>query len=354
MAPSQKPQISCLQHGHDKTQDQEQELSVEESLQLVMIFLNASLACICYTRELLRWNSACFQIRYIEQVCLAAGVAPDRIYPNFLMTPGNCVQNSQEIRVLARGNSVRADHVLNMLEEGVFDAIKNAYLDTLHVFVATNADETREIYETYSFQFKYEEERITTISVGELKQAFTLGRSQKSFKAAIRHLLRSMRGRPRVPNSYEPVGFTQASNHGIDCSHWESLWREAPGLATTSFSAAHHHIEVAARIMQPQSPLERPGKDEIISRQLQDMQTTSSSCNYALQTTQIAVASPQKKRKEISSAGEVSQPLKRTRGSDLGIAVTTPRRKRSISKMFVAMEFTSDFESSLNENETGA
>ncbi|RMD42484.1 hypothetical protein DV735_g2669, partial [Chaetothyriales sp. CBS 134920] len=364
MASSPEQQMTFLQHGHDQTPHQEQELSLEQSLQLVMIFLNASLACICYTRELLRWNSACFRIRYIEQVRLA-GIEPDRIYTTFLTTHGHSVQNSQEIRVLVRGASSRADHVLNMLEEGVFDAIRRAYLDTLHVFVATDANGTREIHETYSFQFKYDEDRITTIRVGESRQAFTLQSSQRSFKAAIRVLLRSMQGMPHVPD-----GFTHASDHGIDCDHWKSLWRGTYGLTTTCFRAAHHHVETAARVMQSHSPSEVLGKDEIIKRQLQDMQTTSSSCNYALQTTQLAIASPRKKRKEDNSAGEVSQPLKRTRGSDLGIEAprsrcgsethedgyhkeaATPRRKRSISKMFVTMDFTSDSEGSL-EKERG-
>lgn len=86
-------------------------LSKDQSLALVKIFLNASVACICHTRELINWEAACFRKRYVDQISLDV----DNVYDSFCgpepLVPGS----SQEIRVLVRGTNGKADALLDMI-----------------------------------------------------------------------------------------------------------------------------------------------------------------------------------------------------------------------------------------------
>jgi hypothetical protein len=86
-------------------------INKDQSLALVKIFLNASLACICHTRELIDWESACFRKRYVDQISLEV----DSIYESFCSSDARNSGNSQEIRVLTRGYDHRADALLDMI-----------------------------------------------------------------------------------------------------------------------------------------------------------------------------------------------------------------------------------------------
>jgi HORMA domain len=92
---------------------QDQDLSVDQSLELVKIFLNSSVACVCYTRELLRWTSDCLRTRYIEQVSLQS--PSDPIYEKFLYADPGPATSSQQVRVLVRSENERANSILDML-----------------------------------------------------------------------------------------------------------------------------------------------------------------------------------------------------------------------------------------------
>lgn len=89
------------------------ELSQEQSVALVEIFLNSSLACICYSRELLNWQSSCFRRRCIDDISLEC--SPDEIYSSFIRLDSELQAGSQELRVLVRSQNHRANRILNML-----------------------------------------------------------------------------------------------------------------------------------------------------------------------------------------------------------------------------------------------
>lgn len=89
------------------------ELSQDQSVALVEVFLNSSLACICYSRELLNWQSSCFRRRCIDDISLDC--SPDEIYSSFIRLDGEVQADSQELRVLVRSQNHRANRILNML-----------------------------------------------------------------------------------------------------------------------------------------------------------------------------------------------------------------------------------------------
>ena len=87
----------------------------------------------------------------------------------------------------------------NHQEKGVFDALDRGYLESVQVFVSRSSRGKLSLLENYNFVFEYEEGRVSGIRVSPLDQNFTPGQVHKSFKAATRGLLRSLRDIPRLP-----------------------------------------------------------------------------------------------------------------------------------------------------------
>ncbi|OAL22115.1 hypothetical protein AYO22_07475 [Fonsecaea multimorphosa] len=164
----------------------ERTLSQAEGLAVVQIFLNASLACIAHARELIPWTSPCFRTGYVDQITLEDDPpGGESLYSAFQgLTSEKTVGEGQEIK---------------LLEQGVFDALHRSYLDSLRVFVTKATESQPVIVETYHFAFAYDHGRVTGVRLSPLDQAFVLENVHKSFKAAIRALLRSLRNLPRLP-----------------------------------------------------------------------------------------------------------------------------------------------------------
>ena len=90
-------------------------LSQAESLALVQIFLNVSLACIAHARQLIPWTSPCFSTRYVDQINLDDQPDGQTLYSAFQAHNPNHIGEGQEIKVLVRGGHPRADQLLDML-----------------------------------------------------------------------------------------------------------------------------------------------------------------------------------------------------------------------------------------------
>ena len=91
-------------------------LSPAQSLTVVKIFTNAAVACICHERQLIPRDSACLRTRYINDLQSEFWKNNSNGYSAFC--DGNLVQsagNSQEFRILKRGEDERADRVLDMI-----------------------------------------------------------------------------------------------------------------------------------------------------------------------------------------------------------------------------------------------
>jgi len=66
----------------------------------------------------------------------------------------------------------------------------------------TKAAEPLTILETYSFVFTYTQGRVISIELTPTKRSLVLENFQKSFKGAIRTLLRSLKELPRLPGLF--------------------------------------------------------------------------------------------------------------------------------------------------------
>lgn len=88
-------------------------LDPKQSLAMVKIFINASIACICHTRQLLDWQSDCFRKRFIDDAALDG--KPDEIYYTFCHVDSRSSKPSQEVRVLVQSNDKRANCILDMM-----------------------------------------------------------------------------------------------------------------------------------------------------------------------------------------------------------------------------------------------
>ncbi|KAK5264273.1 hypothetical protein LTR99_003580 [Exophiala xenobiotica] len=271
----------------------EQLLTQEKSLALVQIFINASLACIAHTRELIPWTSPCFRVRYIDQINAVIDADEVDLYRAFSALEGESTDCGQEIRFLIRGGHTRADQMLEMLEDGIFEALQRSYLDTLQVFI-TKAADPRAVLETYSFAFKYVDGRLNSILLAPTSRSLVLENFQKSFKSVIRALLRSLQDLPRLPAhrrlgmslvynddcppKYQPPGFVDQQDFPHEAGDkicntlWDDGWSMVGKLET-----GHHQVAVGVRSLHSEKTTSFVDPhDTAMSKQLQAMQKTSS------------------------------------------------------------------------------
>ncbi|KAK5478839.1 hypothetical protein LTR43_004097 [Exophiala xenobiotica] len=271
----------------------EQLLTQEKSLALVQIFINASLACIAHTRELIPWTSPCFRVRYIDQINAVIDADEVDLYRAFSALEGESTDCGQEIRFLIRGGHTRADQMLEMLEDGIFEALQRSYLDTLQVFI-TKAADPRAVLETYSFAFKYVDGRLNSILLAPTSRSLVLENFQKSFKSVIRALLRSLKDLPRLPAhrrlgmslvynddcppKYQPPGFVDQQDFPHEAGDkicntlWDDGWSMVGKLET-----GHHQVAVGVRSLHSEKTTSFVDPhDTAMSKQLQAMQKTSS------------------------------------------------------------------------------
>jgi hypothetical protein len=90
-------------------------LSHAESLALIQVFLNASLACIAHARELIPWRSPCFSTRCIDQIDFDSLCNGQTIYSSLHALASTETKTGQEVKVLIHGKDRRADQILDML-----------------------------------------------------------------------------------------------------------------------------------------------------------------------------------------------------------------------------------------------
>ncbi|EXJ81566.1 hypothetical protein A1O1_07630 [Capronia coronata CBS 617.96] len=272
----------------------ERSLSQAESLSLVQIFLNASLACIAHTRELIPWMSPSLRTRYINHIDPSLLVRGENMYKTFQVANPEADCTGQEIRILVPGGHKCADQIVEMLERGVFEALEHGFLDTLQVFVTDNNGDPPTVIESYRFAFSYNNGLINSIELSPTNHVFVLDHFQKSFKTAIRALLRSLKCLPRLParrklgmsltyneacpDIYQPPGFMdtdhlEQSSGQLLCGVLGHVVEDIVGSLDTS----HHQVDVAV-CRNPLKDAETPidPQDAAMSKQLQAMQKTSS------------------------------------------------------------------------------
>jgi hypothetical protein len=135
--------LSAPIEGHRASQvstdsETEVQLSQEQSLCLIKVFLNASLGCICFARGLIPSDSPTYQDRRVDDLILIPLTSSPTSYHDFLSFQGQLSVNneSQPFKILVRGKDKRADHILNLVVSR-FSLTRYILLKKLLPWVAT-------------------------------------------------------------------------------------------------------------------------------------------------------------------------------------------------------------------------
>ncbi|ETI20319.1 hypothetical protein G647_08353 [Cladophialophora carrionii CBS 160.54] len=339
------------------THPPERLLSQDQSLALAQIFLNAALACIAHTRELIPWTAPCFCTRYIDQIVVDDEQNAKALYSSFQAVAQKAASEGQEVKILVPGGHRRADQILEMLEKGVFDALERGYLEDLQVFVTKSSQGQLSVLENYHFVFAYEQGRVSSVQVNPMNHTFTLENVHKSFKASIRALLRSLRDLPRLPahrrlgmslaynkscpTLYQPPGFVdktdfQEGDAEAVCDSLGGGTEDVVGV----LESGHYQIRVTVRLADSETQDSSVDlQDTEMSKHLQAMQKTSSSHSNNLLST-LKESTPAIKRRAGAPISE-SKRAKRTgpqdsqrdimAGATRASALSRPRSLRNMS-----------------------
>ena len=84
----------------------------------------------------------------------------------------------------------------------MFSAVEASYLDQLQILIITKDGAAQAIQETYTYSFTYLNNAVASVELKEKHQSLSLSDAQRSFKAAIRNLLRSIKDLPQLPGKY--------------------------------------------------------------------------------------------------------------------------------------------------------
>ncbi|KIV97548.1 hypothetical protein PV10_01287 [Exophiala mesophila] len=177
-------------------------------------------------------------------------------------------------------------------EEGVFEYLRNSHLEALQIFVVQDNANTQTPIETYSFAFQYKDGRPDTIHFGTNKQTFLTTQIHQGLKVAIRNLLSSLKGLPRLPARIKlgmSLAYTQAwpllyqPKHFTDAEQdkplggrpiLDLLWDDGDHSGG-NMETSHHHVHTEIRSLAPPS-LSSGVQDVAMSKYLRTMQRTSS------------------------------------------------------------------------------
>lgn len=236
----------------------------EQSLSFVEIFLNAAIATVLYSRELFKHNSSVFAERCVAD--LLDDLYGPVTYEDFLDLRSQARQTkSQVFKILLKGKSQKADKILTLLEGGIFSALQSRYLEAIQLSICADPSRPSEVVECYTFTVTYSatsrlsRRNISGVRVtADSRTVFFAGDAQKSFNAAIKGLLKFLRGLPQLPRrrnlglnlfytdecpaSYEPRGFTSCVDDNLRFPGGPALARRSK--KTPSLVVGSHRVGV--------------------------------------------------------------------------------------------------------------
>ncbi|RHZ65847.1 putative meiosis specific protein Hop1 [Aspergillus thermomutatus] len=149
-------------------------------------------------------------------------------------------RRGQPLKIIVRDSDPKANMILDVLENGIFDALKKNVLGAIQFTILVDKDKPENVLESYTFTFKYSRgsggvnSRLESLSinpvgcVADLKSAQT---ARVGLETIIRRLITLSTFLPNLPNKrnlgihlfytddcppeYEPPGFTGAMNDTI-------------------------------------------------------------------------------------------------------------------------------------------
>ncbi|PLN84714.1 putative meiosis specific protein Hop1 [Aspergillus taichungensis] len=239
-------------------------LQQQQSLEMVQIMLHVSLGTLFYLRELLPLS--CFDDRDLKK----AQKKRELSYSEFINEPPTqdspegrpeipfgAGRRGQPLKIIVRGADPNAEMILNLLENGIFDALRRNVLEAVQLTILVDKDTPENVLESYTFSFKYTGaasdmnsrlERLSIDPVGCVADMKTAQTARIGLETIIRRLITLSAFLPTLPNKrhlgvhlfytedcpsdYEPPGFVGGRNEIIKYPFNESWQKESQPCGT--------------------------------------------------------------------------------------------------------------------------
>ncbi|KNG84254.1 putative meiosis specific protein Hop1 [Aspergillus nomiae NRRL 13137] len=245
-------------------------LKQQQSLEMVQIMLHVSFGTLFYLREFL--PLPCFDDRDLKEAQRERRYS----YREFLdpkprhetnggdpdIAFGNG-KRGQPLKVMIRGTDPKADMILDVLENGIFDALRKNILEAIQLTILVDKDAPQNVLESYTFSFKYAKgsrnvdhclESLSIDPVGYVADMRSAQSARVGLETIVRRLITLSTFLPILPNKrnlgvnlfytedcpsdYEPPGFTMANNDTIRYPLNEN-WRKETQSCGTMNSGWH-------------------------------------------------------------------------------------------------------------------
>jgi hypothetical protein len=142
------------------------------------------------------------------------------------------------------------------------------------------------------------------------------------------------------PTQFEPPGFRSAIKHGIVPGDWEILWRKTCHHVS-KFDASHHSVTIGARNSTLGCQTVSQAEDTYLSKQLQDLQKTSSGRHPGIVSTLISStprsALPLANKQSAAPIGKASPPARKKKLPRNKIGSGRPLRERQKSSVVLGV-----------------
>jgi len=167
----------------EQTLKQKQSLHQEQSLQVVQTLLGASIGSLAFIRGL--FPDECFtKMRYEPEYT--------KNYRAFSTGAAEAGRRGQGVKVtrLQKGINRFADRLLDYLETGVFQALKDGYLKALQLGIYTDENRPEQVAESYTFSFLYHGQEGISLHVKNLAgREVVIADAHKRVQQVTRNLL---------------------------------------------------------------------------------------------------------------------------------------------------------------------
>ncbi|PYH46883.1 putative meiosis specific protein Hop1 [Aspergillus saccharolyticus JOP 1030-1] len=231
----------------------------QQSLEMVQIMLHVSFGTLFYLREFL--PLPCFDDRDLKEAQRDKKFS----YREFLdrKTPCPTLESNaqvpfgkgkrgQPLKVIIRGSDPKADMILDILENGIFDALSKNVLEAIQLTVLVDKNAPENVLESYTFSFKYSGEsgdinkRLESLSIEPVGLVADIKSAQSArvgLETIVRRLITLSAFLPALPNKrnlgvhlfytdncppeYEPPGFSGAKDDTIRFPHTDNWKRES-------------------------------------------------------------------------------------------------------------------------------
>ncbi|OOO10485.1 DNA-binding HORMA domain-containing protein [Aspergillus oryzae] len=232
-------------------------LKQQQSLEMVQIMLHVSFGTLFYLREFL--PLPCFDDRDLKEAQRERRYS----YREFLDSKSRHDTNGgdpdiafgngkrgQPLKVMIRGTDPKADMILDVLENGIFDALRKNILEAIQLTILVDKDAPQNVLESYTFSFKYAggsgnvDSCLESLSIDPVDYVADM-RSAQSARVGLETIVRHKRNlgvnlfyTENCPSDYEPPGFTTANNDTIKYPLNEN-WRKETQSCGTMNSGWH-------------------------------------------------------------------------------------------------------------------